>query len=136
MAFTLSSEDARRIIEWAQQAHPRECCGLLFGDEDRATSAELTANVSPTPTTHFEIDPARLIAAEKTARRGGRAIAGYFHSHPGGPAIPSAVDVGMAAVDGRIWLITGNGEITAWRKLDDKDFVPVELVIDTAPRAA
>lgn len=136
MAFTLSSKDARRMIEWAQQADPHECCGLLFGNDVRAFSAELTANVSPTPTTHFEIDPARLIAAEKAARDGGPAIAGYFHSHPRGQAKPSAVDADMAAQDGRIWLIISNGEITAWRKTNSEGFGPIELEFADGPRIA
>ena len=99
----------------AAATHPLECCGILLGNGTQITAAEPTANIHPSPRTHFEIDPAALIAAHRTARAGGPQIIGYYHSHPHGPPDPSPTDQAMAAHDGRIWAIVGAGEIRFWR---------------------
>lgn len=98
----------------AEEAAPEEACGLLFG-EDQVDAASAEANASERPLTHFEIDPAALFAAIRAERDGGGRIAGYWHSHPSGDAMPSATDAAMAAPDGKLWLIVAAGEVTGWR---------------------
>ncbi len=112
MGLKISSELRAILFSEAAGAHPMECCGLLLGQGDVVTRVMFADNVSTTPHSHFEIDPATLIAAEKAARTGAKdgegndtAIVGYYHSHPGGPATPSATDAAMAAADGRYWVI-------------------------------
>jgi desampylase len=100
----------------AAAAHPREACGLLLGEGGRIAAARETANVHPSPATHFEIDPQALIDAHRAARAGdGAPVIGYFHSHPAGAAAPSATDRACAAGDGRIWAIIAGDEMTFWR---------------------
>ncbi|WP_442864393.1 M67 family metallopeptidase [Aurantiacibacter sp. MUD11] len=100
----------------AAQAAPRECCGMLLGEAGRITAIAPARNVHPQPETHFEIDPQALIDAHRTARAGGPAVLGYYHSHPLGPAQPSATDRAEAAHDGAIWaIVTGEGDVTFWR---------------------
>ena len=99
----------------AARAHPEEACGLLLGSAERIETAVPARNVHPTPRTHFEIDPAALIAAHRAARAGGAGIAGYWHSHPTGPAEPSATDRASASGDGRVWAIVAGGEVAFWR---------------------
>lgn len=105
-------------------AHPHEACGILLGSAEHITGFTPTANVHAAPATHFEIDPQALIDAHRAARAGGPEVVGYFHSHPAGPAQPSATDARMASGDGRIWAIAGTDEgadstslplITFWR---------------------
>ena len=103
------------VLQRAARTAPEEACGLLLGNADRIESAVPTRNVHPTPRTHFEIDPAALIAAHKVAREGGAGIAGYWHSHPTGPAAPSATDRASASGDGRIWAIVADGVVAFWR---------------------
>ena len=91
----------------AHSAHPHEACGILLGRTNRITGFTQAANVHPTPETHFEIDPQVLIDVRRGARGGGPEIIGYFHSHPNGPARPSATDRALAPGDGRIWAIAG-----------------------------
>ena len=99
----------------AALAYPLEACGLLLGRGDLIEHATVCANIHPTPHTHFEIDPAALIAAHKAARGGGPPIAGYWHSHPTGAAVPSPTDQASASGDGRIWAIVA-GDVTGfWR---------------------
>ncbi|WP_326524186.1 M67 family metallopeptidase [Sphingomonas sp.] len=115
MRLTISSCVIEIIHRAAAAAGAREACGLLFGHDGRIDGCEPTRNLAARPERAFEIDPAALIAALRAERQGGRPVAGYFHSHPGGDPLPSITDAAMAAADGRIWLIAGGGEIGAWR---------------------
>ena len=106
---------AAAIRTHAQIAAPLECCGLLLGEGSTIAEARPARNVHLSPQTHFEIDPQALIDAHRIARAGGPQVLGYYHSHPRGPAEPSATDRAMAARDGRIWAIVGqDGAIGLW----------------------
>jgi desampylase len=129
MALKISSELRAILLSEAAAAHPLECCGLLLGRGNVVTRLQFVRNVSVTPHTHFEIDPAELIAAEKTARAGAKdgegrdtAILGYYHSHPTGTAAPSATDSAMAAADGRYWVIISEGELGVFRAIENGAF--------------
>jgi proteasome lid subunit RPN8/RPN11 len=89
----------------AAAAHPLEACGILFGEDGLITEARAVANVHPAPRTHFAIDPQALIDAHRAARTGGAQVVGYYHSHPQGPAEPSATDRACASGDGAVWAI-------------------------------
>ena len=103
------------LIAEARAAWPREACGLLFGSDAAITAHRPAANVHPAPESHFEIDPQALIDAHRAMREGGSQVVGYYHSHPSGPAEPSATDRALAARDGMAWAIVGDGRVTLWR---------------------
>lgn len=134
MGLSISRLHYDQLLEWARSAAQQECCGLILGNGGRVEKLLLAQNVAPQPKTHFEIDPATLIAAEKAARRGELPILGYFHSHPNGRAEPSATDAVMAAADNRIWLVATAQTITAWRASAEGvlhgRFNPVTLAVD------
>ena len=113
----------------ALRAHPAEACGILYGNPERITDAEPAANVHPAPETHFEIDPAALIAAHRRQREGGPRIVGYYHSHPAGQAIPSPTDRALAAHDGMVWAIIAGESVRLWRD-GDAGFDPLPYDID------
>ena len=115
MPVLLSSALRHQLLAEAMAAHPRECCGLLFGTPERIDTARPCPNVADDSLRTFEIAPAALIAAERSARSGGAMLIGYYHSHPNGRAEPSPRDARDAARDGRLWLIIAGGSITAWR---------------------
>lgn len=115
MAIDVTREVIEALELAARTAHPREACGLLLGDGTHITTFTQTRNIHPNPETHFEIEPQALIDAHRAERSGGPAVLGYFHSHPTGPARPSATDAAMTSGDGRIWAIAGAGEVTLWR---------------------
>lgn len=125
MTVRLTSGILATLTKEAAAAHPDEACGLLLG-RDAIEEARPCANVHPDPARHFEIDPAALIAAHRAARAGGLMVLGYYHSHPTGPARPSATDRAMAGGDGRLWAIVGAGEVTLWRDRPG-GFEPVAL---------
>lgn len=114
MARTFISAGLLSQLLMAAAASPmREICGLLFGDLDTIDSIQAAANLADDPATAFEIDPAALIKAHKSARAGGAVMTGHYHSHPSGPARPSECDR-AAAEPGKLWLILGGGEARLW----------------------
>lgn len=116
MPIEVTSQALAAMRAAAAAAHPFEACGLLLGEGGRIVAARETANVHPSPRTHFEIDPQALIDAHRAARAGDETqVIGYFHSHPAGAAAPSATDRACAAGDGRIWAIIAGDEMTFWR---------------------
>jgi len=128
MAVEVTSMVLSALRQQAILASPRECCGILLGKRQRIDAILPATNIHPTPDTHFEIDPQALIDAHREARGGGSQVLGYYHSHPDGPARPSATDRAMASGDGRIWAITGeDGGTTFWRDTPD-GFVSLSYV--------
>ena len=138
MAFRTSSRQTELVVKdivvaemkaQAALAQPFEACGLLLGSAERIETAVLTRNIHPTPLTHFEIDPAALIAAHKAAHAGVAAIAGYWHSHPTGHAVPSATDQASASGDGHIWAIVAGADVAFWRDTPGRfEALPYRLV--------
>lgn len=119
MDIVLTSEVHAALLAAARAAHPKEACGLLLGKGARITAARPARNVHPNPHTHFEIDPETLIDAHRAARTpGAPQVLGYYHSHPTGPAQPSATDRAMAAGDGHIWAIIAGADVALWRDGD------------------
>lgn len=122
--FVLADTAREAMLAHAARAAPDEACGLLLGQRDHITEARPTANIAADPARYFEIDPQALIDAHRAARDGGPQLLGYYHSHPFGPAEPSATDQAQASGDGRVWAIVAEGEIRLWRDGDD-GFVPL-----------
>lgn len=115
MDLEVTSGVIATLLKEATFAAPRECCGLLMGQNGRIFRAVPAANVHPDPTRHFELDPAALIAALRGEREGGEKVLGYFHSHPNDVGKPSVEDRSSASGDGRVWAIVAAGGVTWWR---------------------
>lgn len=104
---------AARLRRHAERAHPEECCGLLLGRretdaivvEDCAESANLAVD----PARAFEIDAGLRLRLQRNLRGTGRTVVGVYHSHPGGPADPSAADAARAEEPGFLWIVLGRG---------------------------
>jgi proteasome lid subunit RPN8/RPN11 len=133
MRVKISRCVAEAIQREAAAAAPCEACGLLFGDGDAIAGFQVAENVAEEPEIRFEIDPAALFAALRAERSGGKRIAGYWHSHPSGNAVPSATDAAMAAPDGKLWLIVAGEAMGLYRAVEGEgvegrfDPVPLEI---------
>ena len=118
MTIEVTSGALATLYAEAARTAPDECCGLLLGagsgDNVRIDRAVPTCNVSPEPRTRFEIDPSALLAAHKASRQGGPQVTGYFHSHPQGHPVPSAIDREHSTGDLRVWAIIAAGEVAFW----------------------
>lgn len=110
-----------------------EVCGLLFGESSRIIRALPAANIAENPKNSFEIDPTALFAANRTERGGGERLVGHYHSHPVGPAHPSARDHEMAWEAGRLWLIVAAGKMGLWRAQSPGRLETVELALASPP---
>jgi proteasome lid subunit RPN8/RPN11 len=119
MRIEVTSEALAAMRAHAAAALPHEACGILLGGGARVTDARAAANVHPSPDTHFEVDPQALIDAHRAARAGGLSVIGYYHSHPHGPAEPSATDRASASGDGAVWAIIApndpGADVKFWR---------------------
>lgn len=86
----------RRLEAACVEAHPVEACGLLLGrsegDRVRVLESAPAGNVAPSPERAFELAPADFVSAVRRADLLGLSVVGTYHSHPEGPAVPSAVD--------------------------------------------
>ena len=89
------------IVAHAHLEAPRECCGLLAGhpgDPDLSTpgvNLQRLRNAAPGLDV-YEIDPADLYQVTRTLDATGRDVVAIYHSHPTGPARPSATDIELA----------------------------------------
>ena len=100
------------IIAHAREEMPRECCGLLVGSPGAMTSggAEVRLlrlpNVAPRRD-RYEMAPEALVRVAHESERDGWDIVAIYHSHPTGPARPSATDIALAFWPDAVWLICG-----------------------------
>ncbi len=115
MNLAIASTALATIVDHAAAASPLEACGIVVGTGGSITEALPATNVAADPATAFEIDPAALLRVHREARDSGRAVVGWYHSHPNGSAQPSTTDAAGAVEDGRVWLIVAGGRISAWR---------------------
>jgi desampylase len=125
MNWRISRSLANALLTEAARDPHKEVCGLLFGEPGLISGVVPCRNVADDPVRAFEIDPAALIAAHKTARSGGPAIVGCYHSHPNGRTEPSPHDARLA-VQG-LWIIIAGGGCQAWQADGKGQFSPARL---------
>ncbi len=107
----------------ADAAWPEEACGLLVGR--RGTDGVVIETAVPTPNRadagerhrRFLVDPAMHAALQRRLRGTEARIVGVFHSHPQGPARPSAHDLAAPLPEGWVMVILGGarGRDGGWR---------------------
>ncbi len=84
----------------ARATYPDEACGFLFASPSASSApvrpvgrAERAANeFAGEQRRRFVISPDELRAAEERAASRGEVVAGFYHSHPDHPALPSTFD--------------------------------------------
>ena len=111
--ITLRTAQLTEIFAHARQATPFECCGLIGGSNDHATSVHPLRNIAGNPQIAYEAAPEELFAAQKQMRERGEQLLAIYHSHPRAtePA-PSETDVRFAYYPAAIYLIIGLGGLT------------------------
>jgi proteasome lid subunit RPN8/RPN11 len=108
---------------------PSEICGALIGDGTAVTTALALANHSVSTHDSFYIPAAEVLRMERAADLAGNMLMGFYHSHPKGDAVPSARDVHEAVPSYVYWIISGSGDVRAWRLRDDRSrFDEVDVV--------
>jgi proteasome lid subunit RPN8/RPN11 len=128
-AVALSAAARAKIEDHAAETYPHECCGGLYGETTGSgfTVVEAVAfpnTTSEGPRRRFLIQPSDYQAAEAHARATGRALIGFYHSHPDHPARPSQYDLDHAWPN-LLYTITSvrDGRVdvtTAWQLREDR----------------
>ena len=93
--LVISRTDLQSIIDHCNAGYPDEACGILAGRNGRVEKVYCMANARPGPVS-YEMDPEEQFRVMKGIRQAGLEMVGMFHSHPGGRAYPSSVDVEKA----------------------------------------
>ncbi|MEM8931002.1 MAG: M67 family metallopeptidase [Acidobacteriota bacterium] len=89
--MTLPERIVGQLAERADLAYPFEACGLLVGTRDQVVDVYWAAN-HLAAIDRFEMDPQAILDAERSARRRGLRLVGFWHSHPDAPPEPSDAD--------------------------------------------
>jgi len=125
MIIRLSKELKSSLIEETRKKHPKEACGILFGD--LKSEGPIVRKIVPVRNvlesmTNFRIDAEEFMGSLSEAEREGMELIGFFHSHPAA-AHPSVTDAKyMKLWPESIWLIISsiNHDTAAFRIINNK----------------
>jgi proteasome lid subunit RPN8/RPN11 len=99
---------ARAIRAHARSEVPRECCGFLIGAAGHVQYCLPVAN-GAAGTSRYRVDPRDHLDVRRWLRRLAPplALVGVYHSHPRGPAVPSARDLAESHYPDWVHVIAG-----------------------------
>jgi proteasome lid subunit RPN8/RPN11 len=103
MNVTVDANMLDLVIRHAQEAYPKEGCGLIAGTLTGQRFIPVR-NVSDSPNA-YEMDPQELIDALRNIRTANEQLIAIYHSHPNAPARPSRHDVDRAYYPDAAYLI-------------------------------
>lgn len=111
--IVIARDALRQVVDAAEAAYPQECCGLLVGRQHANGTVEMvrahpSANLSRTAD-RFEIDPRLWVDLARALGKGPTKVVGLYHSHPDGPAQPSAADLEAAWGEEMAWIVVSVG---------------------------
>jgi len=119
------------MVTHVQRHAPEEACGILAGVGGRVTQVFAIENMLHSPVA-YEMDPVQQVQAMLALEAAGWDICGIFHSHPAGPALPSATDLAQAYYPEAVYVILApNGGRWGMRgfSLADGQAAEVPLVV-------
>ena len=99
--IVIGAERLDEIRRHGERDYPYECCGLLIGRVEGGGRGKVVSETYPISNAReeeakrrrFLIRPEELLAGERHARARGLDVVGFYHSHPGHPAVPSQYDL-------------------------------------------
>lgn len=136
-AIELPARLRQLLMAHARGALPEEAVGLLGGHGCRVSVVQPLPNLGPRWT--FLADPYAQYRAERALARAGAAILGIYHSHPGGGAQLSPLDLAVARYRSCVHVVValdadpgGREELRAYTVANGR-VSDVELVVVPAP---
>jgi proteasome lid subunit RPN8/RPN11 len=125
--------------QWSQMtAHvsalaPEEACGLLGGEGGRVRAVYPVENALHSPLA-YTMEPQAQVETMMEIEEEGWDLVAIFHSHPGGPPVPSDTDVRQAYYPESLTIILSPGEAGAWQarafQIDGGRVVEAEIVVE------
>src|SRR6185503_614105 len=88
----IKREILEAIVRQAKEEAPRECCGLLMGEDEIVTHHRPMKNVLES-NVRYAMEPQALFQFFKDLRAANQKHLGIYHSHPASEAYPSETDV-------------------------------------------
>lgn len=117
----LTNEQAKQIVEHARRETPREVCGVIAGNGNRAVKIIPVQNVDKHPTVRFTMDPHALSHILPALADEQLQLLGFYHSHPNANPIPSQSDIKEASYPDVLTVIVSlkqaQPHIAAWKIL-------------------
>src|SRR5712691_6930326 len=111
VAISLKQTHVDEIRRHARETSPRECCGLIGGNDARTKTVYPLRNVAADPLVTYEAAPEDLFAAQRALRDRGEQLLAIYHSHPrSNDPQPSDTDVRLAYYPSAVYFIVGLGD--------------------------
>jgi len=133
VSLRLTSEQWRTITEQLTRELPNEACGLLGGRGNVVEQVIAVENAAHSPV-RYEMAPAQQLEAMLALESAGLELTAIYHSHPHGPATPSATDVAEAYYPDSLYVICAPDERGQWRgrafRIADGEVSETPLVIE------
>ena len=101
-----------QMLDHVNRLDPEEACGIVSGKNRRTKLVYLVENILHSPV-RFRMDAQQQVDAILEMEEQGDELLVIFHSHPGGPAVPSPTDVAGATFPDAINLIWSKSD-GAW----------------------
>ena len=112
MALRIRKALLDQLRNHGEQTYPHECCGVLVGQFDETGGKTVEGVIAcgntrtDSPENRYHISPAELIRIQRESTFAGRAIVGFYHSHPDSPPKWSSTDLNQAHWTGCSYVIT------------------------------
>ena len=113
LSLRLTRAHQAAMVAHVQSEWPNEACGLLGGPPGQVVRVYCLENTLHSPVAYF-MDPTAQVQAMLELEALGWDVCGIFHSHPAGPAEPSATDVAQAYYPEAVYIIFAPAEPNGW----------------------
>jgi proteasome lid subunit RPN8/RPN11 len=91
----ITERDYLLMLAYLEETYPLEGCGLMAGEADSVRRLYPVDNQLASSSA-YEMDPKQQLEAMLNLEEQGWELLAIYHSHPHGPATPSATDVAKA----------------------------------------
>ena len=126
------------MLAHAREDAPDECCGILGGRDDEATTLYRATNAEHSPL-RYTLDPNDLFRISfRQIPENDEEMLAIYHSHTASPAYPSQTDINLATYPDSVYLILSlaeSGEPLRGFRIHDGEVSEVGLVIQGSSEA-
>ncbi len=113
MSIKLSQSQISEMIAHAHAGLPNEICGLLAGLNGRVTEVYPVENVDHSPV-RYTMNPTEQVRTMVAIEEAGWELLSIYHSHPNGPATPSATDLAHVYYPEVVYIILSPDKRGEW----------------------